>query len=89
MSRTKKTAGGGALSGELLPPTPRINLSTSEHIRQEMGRVYREARTGKMTSSEAAKLVYVLSQMLRAHELYVIETRLAGLEAASEKRKSK
>lgn len=89
MSRTKKPAGGSALSGELLPPIPRINLANPECIRQEMARVYREARAKVIDTSEASKLVFMLSQIAKAYELSVIEKRLIDLEAASEKRKSK
>lgn len=89
MSRTKKTAGGGALSGDLLPPTPRINLGTAESIRQEMGRVYREARSQRIDTREASRLIYMLSQILSAYEIGVVETRLAELEQATLKRKLK
>lgn len=89
MSRTKKAADDGALSGEVLPPIPRINLSNPECIRQEMARVYREARAKVIDTSEASKLVFMLSQIAKAYELSVIEKRLADLEAATEKRKSK
>ena len=61
-------------------PTPRINLSTAEDIRREMGRVYRDARGGKLPTNEATKLTYVLSQILRATEVYILEKRLAALE---------
>jgi hypothetical protein len=61
-------------------PTPRINLSTAEDIRREMGRVYREARGGKIPTNEATKLTYVLTQILRATEVYLLEQRLSELE---------
>lgn len=89
MSRTKKTADGGALSGEVLPPTPRINLANPEYIRQEMARVYREARGKIIDTAEASRLVFMLSQIAKAYELSVIEKRLADLETTAEKRKSK
>jgi hypothetical protein len=61
-------------------PTPRINLATAEDIRREMGRVYREARSGKLPTSEATKLTYILTQILRATEVYLLEQRLSALE---------
>ena len=61
-------------------PTPRINLATAEDIRREMGRVYREARSGKLPTSEATKLTYILTQILRATEIYLMEQRLSALE---------
>ena len=63
-------------------PVPRINLSTSEDIRREMGRVYREARSKKMLATEASKLVYILTQILKATEVYLLEERISELESA-------
>jgi len=63
-------------------PIPRINLSTSEDIRREMGRVYREARSKKLLATEASKLVYILTQILKATEVYLLEERLSELESA-------
>ena len=63
-------------------PIPRINLSTSEDIRREMAKVYREARSKKMLATEASKLVYILTQILKATEVYLLEKRLAELESA-------
>lgn len=89
MSRTKKTASAGAVSGEVMPPTPRINLASPEYIRQEMARVYREARGKVIDTNEASKLIYMLSQIAKAYELSVIEQRLADLEAATQTRSLK
>lgn len=63
-------------------PTPRINLSTTEDVRREMGKVYREARSRKIATNEATKLVYMLTQLLKATELYLLEKRLVELELA-------
>ena len=63
-------------------PVPRINLSTSEDIRREMGRVYREARSKKLLATEASKLVYILTQILKATEVYLLEERISELESA-------
>jgi len=63
-------------------PIPRINLSTSEDIRREMAKVYREARSKKMLATEASKLVYILTQILKATEVYLLEKRLSELESA-------
>ena len=60
--------------------TPRINLSTAEDVRREMGRVYREARSKKLPTNEATRLTYILTQMLRATEVYLLEQRLSALE---------
>lgn len=61
-------------------PSPRLNLSTSEDVRREMAKVYRETRNRLIEPSEATKLVFILSQILRAHESFVLETRITELE---------
>lgn len=78
---TEFPADSPAASGDVLPPSPRINLSTAEDIRREMSRVYREARAKEMDTSEAGRLVYILGQIIKAYELEVIEQRIARLEA--------
>ena len=61
-------------------PHPRINLSTSEDIRREMAKVYRETRCNKILPSNGTKLVYMLINILKAYEVTEIEQRLADLE---------
>ena len=63
-------------------PTPRINLSTSEDIRREMAKVYRETRCNKILPSNGTKLVYMLINILKAYEVTEIEKRLTNLELA-------
>jgi hypothetical protein len=63
-------------------PTPRINLATSEDIRREMAKVYRETRCNKIKPSNGTKLVYMLINILKAYEVTEIEKRLADLELA-------
>ena len=63
-------------------PTPRINLSTSEDIRREMAKVYRETRCNKIMPSNGTKLVYMLINILKAYEVTEIEKRLTDLELA-------
>ena len=60
--------------------TPRINLSTSEDIRREMAKVYRETRCNKILPSNGTKLVYMLVNILKAYEVTEIEKRLTDLE---------
>ena len=62
--------------------TPRINLSTSDDIRREMAKVYRETRFNKILPSNGTKLVYMLINILKAYEVTEIEKRLADLEKA-------
>jgi hypothetical protein len=63
-------------------PHPRINLSTSEDIRREMARVYRETRFNKILPNNGTKLVYMLTNILKAYEASEIEKRLVDLEKA-------
>ena len=67
-------------------PTPRINLATSEDIRREMARVYRETRFNKILPNSGTKLVYMLTNILKAYEASEIEKRLVELEKANLKR---
>jgi hypothetical protein len=64
-------------------PIPRINLSTSEDIRREMARVYRETRSNKILPTNGTKLVYMLINILKAYETTEIEKRLTDLELAN------
>lgn len=64
-------------------PTPRINLATSDDIRREMAKVYRETRSNKILPSNGTKLVYMLINILKAYEVTEIEKRLADLELAN------
>ena len=63
-------------------PSPRINLSTSEDIRREMAKVYRETRCNKILPTNGTKLVYMLINILKAYEVTEIEQRLKDLELA-------
>lgn len=64
-------------------PTPRINLATSEDIRREMAKVYRETRCNKILPNNGTKLVYMLINILKAYETSEIEKRLTDLELAN------
>ena len=83
MTDTEFPAERRATIGDVLPPTPRINLSTAEDIRREMSRVYREARANELDTRVAGRLVYMLGQIAKAYEIEVIEERLAALEEAN------
>ena len=63
-------------------PHPRINLSTSEDIRREMAKVYRETRCNKILPTNGTKLVYMLINILKAYEVTELEKRLVDLEKA-------
>jgi len=77
-----------AVIGEYLPVSPaKVNLSNPENIRQEMARVYREARGYKIEPQDATRLIYMLSQIAKAYELGVMEQRLQTLEQTQGKTK--
>ena len=80
MSYTKNQLESKASIEVLDAPPPRLNLSTSEDVRREMAKVYREARSHLIEPSEATKLVFILTQILKAHEQVVLEGRIAKLE---------
>lgn len=70
-------------------PTPKksnapIPLSDADAVRVEMAKVYREARRGgkgRLDMNEASKLIYMLSQILKAIESTAIESRMMQIEA--------
>ena len=65
----------------LIEPTHReIHLKSIDHVRLEMGKVYREMRSGRIPTHEGTRLVYVLGQIGKMIELYEIEKRLEVLE---------
>jgi hypothetical protein len=45
-----------------------------------MARVYRDSRLNKIASNEGTKLIYMLSQILKAHEVFVLEKKVSELE---------
>ncbi len=69
-------------TGAVTPAIPKINLSSLDDVRLEMGRVYREMRGKTLESGEGARLVYVLQQLAKLHETVEIARRLASLELA-------
>jgi hypothetical protein len=64
-------------------PHPRIILSTSEDIRREMAKVYRETRFNKILPDNGTKLVYMLINILKAYDDTEIEKRITDLELAN------
>lgn len=59
---------------------PPINLHDLDSIRREMGKVYRDMRQRRIDPQDGTRLVYVLSQMAKVHEIAVLEKRLHELE---------
>jgi hypothetical protein len=63
--------------------TPPIKLDSLRHLRDEMGRVYREARAGKIDTQDATRLVFVLGELRKLHEVIELEQRIGALEEKS------
>jgi hypothetical protein len=59
-------------------PAPR--LDSLRRVRLELSAVYRDARAGRIPSSEATRLAYVVRQIADLLEVERIEQRLDALE---------
>jgi hypothetical protein len=60
-----------------------IKLDTLRNIRDEIGRVYREARCGKIQTQDATRLVFVLDKLREVVVDMDLETRLHALEGGT------
>lgn len=69
-----------SIGGEKLPRIVPIKLSTLGEIRSELGRLYREARMGRIDTADASRLTYILGQLREMHLAMEIESRLLELE---------
>ena len=67
-------------SGRLLPTPKGFKLKTIDDVRVEMASVYRSMKSGGIETSDATKLVYVLSAIAKAIEVNDIEKRITLLE---------
>lgn len=76
------TAKAGKGGGE-----KRLSLHSPTACRREMGRVYRDARNGKIPTADGSRLVYMLERIVQTYLATDIEERLAALEAAQGKRR--
>ena len=84
---TMKTRRTRAAAREVDSPTPRgegapIRLATADQIRVEMSKVYRAAKRGEIPTEVATRLVYILGEIRKTHELTVLEAQVAELESA-------
>ena len=57
-----------------------ISLHNLEAIKREMRRVYCDVRSGLVDTQDGTRMVYILSQMAKIHEVAVLEKRVAQLE---------
>ena len=69
-----------ATSGTCTRTPPKIKLNALEDVRREMASVYREARAGRMDTSEAGRLAYILTGIGKLIEATEIEKRLSQME---------
>jgi len=81
-----KTLERGSVVEFARDPTP-IRLHTLDDIRLEMGKVYREMRSGAIDPQDGTRLAYVLSTMVRLFEQTAQERRLEAIEQTLNQRK--
>jgi hypothetical protein len=69
-----------------LPPLPprrrssRVRLGSVGDTRREMGKLYREMRSGVMDTAKGCKLAFVLQSLGKLIEVETIEQRITALE---------
>ncbi len=73
-------------SKEIDTTPPRTALTRLEHVRDELARVYRQARTGKIETQEATRLTYILVALSKVIENSDLEERIRTLERKGERR---
>lgn len=59
---------------------PPIALDTPQGVLDELARLYRDARHGRLQIDRATRLAYLLSLMLKGHQVVALERRVAALE---------
>jgi hypothetical protein len=78
------TMSGGTEKAQVPPRLVRlapIKLDTFRNIRDELGRLYREARQGRIATADATRLAYLLGEIRKAIADEDMERRLSALEA--------
>ena len=81
LNRLPSTVSGATKKDDLTPPLGRlapIKLDTFRHIRDELGRLYREARQGRIATADATRLAYLLGEIHKAVADEDLERRLRG-----------
>ena len=69
---------------DAVPPVVRpirARLDTIADVKAQLGRLYREARGGKINTQDASRLANILALLGRMIEGSDVEARLAALEA--------
>lgn len=83
--RGARSAPDPATTGKTVAPHPRrFELSTLRGIRREMAGVYRLARTGEISLTDACRLAYLLTTLGKLSEAELLEQRLNRLEERME-----
>ena len=72
VSATEETTG--------TPGRLRIKLTSANDVRKELGRLYREARAGRVETQDASRLANMLSIMGRLIEGSDLESRVEAME---------
>ena len=65
----------------------RIDLYNPAEIRREMGKVYRDMRTGKIPAQDGTRLGYALDMIRKAYETDIMQERITLIEQALKMRK--
>jgi len=73
-------------SKEIEATPPRTALTRLEHVRDELARVYRQARTGKIETQDATRLTYILVNLSKIIESSDLEERIRTLEEKGARR---
>ncbi len=83
MSSRQQPSQDTANDSGIAPPPKRYRckLDSAQDVRREMSRVYRECRSYLVDVQDGSKLIFMLSQLLKAIETGDIEARLEALEA--------
>lgn len=74
--------GKAVISRHPYPPavSPRLRLSTVGDCKREIAKIYREVRRGELASSEATRLVWMLTSLANMIVDHDIEMRVNALE---------
>ena len=78
-----------ASTGKIETRPAKINLSNLDDVRLEMSKVYRGMKSGALECQNGTRLVYVLGQIAKLHEITEVAARLAALERAVGPRRSR
>ena len=76
---TKRARTFDASTGALVP-IPRTPLKTLDHVRNELAKVYRAMKAGKLAAEDGTKRAYVLSTLGKVIEASILERRVQALE---------